>query len=76
MASKSSLKMLRKGARITGGARDTLASSVKERYESGDSIRALADETGRSYGFIHSLLADADVPFRARGGATRRGATG
>jgi hypothetical protein len=32
----------------------------------------LAEETGRSYGFIHRLLVDEQVPFRARGGATRR----
>ncbi|MEO7126394.1 MAG: helix-turn-helix domain-containing protein [Nakamurella sp.] len=68
--------MLRKGARITGTARVALASNVKKRYESGESIRALADETGRSYGFIHRLLVDADVPFRARGGATRRRSSG
>lgn len=75
VAAKQSLQTLRKGARITGGPREALASDVRKRYESGESIRALADETGRSYGFIHRLLADADVPFRPRGGATRGGMT-
>ena len=27
--------------------------------------------TGRSYGFVHRLLLDAEVPLRGRGGATR-----
>lgn len=62
---------LKKGARITGVARDKLASDLRKRYEKGASIRALAEGTGRSYGFVHRLLLDADVPLRGRGGATR-----
>lgn len=61
-----------KGARITGGARDELAEQVRRRYESGESIRGLAAELGRSYGFVHRLLRDADVPLRSRGGARFR----
>lgn len=72
MAAKPDLEPLRKGARITGSARNLLATDVRKRYETGESIRSLADATGRSYGFIHRLLADEKVPFRARGGATRR----
>jgi hypothetical protein len=67
---------LRKGARITGEARRAIASEVRRRYEAGESIRSLAEESGRSYGFIHRLLADDAVSFRARGGATRRGRKG
>lgn len=62
---------IRKGARITGPARDKLTADLRMKYEKGSSIRALADGTGRSYGFVHRLLVDADVPLRARGGATR-----
>jgi hypothetical protein len=72
MATRPTLQTLRKGARITGSVRTSLASDVRRRYEAGESIRALAEETGRSYGFIHRLLVDEQVPFRARGGATRR----
>jgi hypothetical protein len=72
MATRPTLQTLRKGARITGSARSSLASDVRRRYEAGESIRALAEETGRSYGFIHRLLVDEQVPLRARGGATRR----
>lgn len=63
---------IRKGARITGSARDKLTVDLRKKYERGLSIRALADGTGRSYGFVHRLLVDAAVPLRSRGGATRR----
>lgn len=62
---------LPKGRRITGSARETLASDVRRQYESGASIRELASETGRSYGFIHRLLVESEVPLRGRGGPTR-----
>jgi len=62
---------IRKGARITGSAREKLTADLRKKYEKGQSIRALADGTGRSYGFVHRLLLDADVPLRGRGGATR-----
>lgn len=62
---------IRKGARITGPARDQLTADLRNKYEKGQSIRALADGTGRSYGFVHRLLVDAQVPLRGRGGATR-----
>lgn len=62
---------IKKGARITGAARDKLAADLRKKYEKGQSIRALAEGTGRSYGFVHRLLLDAEVPLRGRGGATR-----
>ncbi len=62
---------IKKGARITGGERSTLADDLKAKYASGASIRALAEETGRSYGFVHRILTQNDVPLRGRGGATR-----
>lgn len=63
---------LAKGQRITGGDRDKLAKDMKKKYESGRSIRELAADTGRSYGFVHRILSDAGVQLRGRGGATRR----
>lgn len=62
---------LAKGARISGGNRDKLASDLKKKYENGKSIRDLAGETGRSYGFVHRLLSESGVQLRGRGGATR-----
>ncbi|NED97514.1 hypothetical protein G1H11_19640 [Phytoactinopolyspora alkaliphila] len=60
-----------KGARISGGQRDQLSTDLKKQYESGRSIRELASETGRSYGFVHRLLSESGVTLRGRGGATR-----
>ena len=62
---------LKKGARITGGERSKLAADLKRKYSTGSSIRELAGETGRSYGFVHRMLSESGVPLRGRGGATR-----
>jgi hypothetical protein len=64
-----------KGRRITGPDRDKLAAEVKRKYRDGASIRTLAAETGRSYGFIHRLLSESDVSLRGRGGANRKPAS-
>jgi predicted transcriptional regulator len=63
---------LKKGARITGPARTKLTTEVSKQYAKGRSIRELASEQGRSYGFVHRLLAESGVELRGRGGATRR----
>ncbi|MDP9394052.1 MAG: helix-turn-helix domain-containing protein [Actinomycetota bacterium] len=62
---------LKKGARVTGGDRQKLAGELKKKYTSGQSIRALAAETNRSYGFVHRMLTESGVELRGRGGATR-----
>jgi hypothetical protein len=62
---------IKKGARITGDDRSTLAQDLKGRYDGGASIRTLAAETGRSYGFVHRILSESEVSLRSRGGATR-----
>ena len=62
---------LTKGRRVTGGDRSKLASDLRKRYEGGASIRELAGETGRSYGFIHRILSESGATLRGRGGATR-----
>ncbi|MEU0657761.1 helix-turn-helix domain-containing protein [Streptomyces lavendulocolor] len=54
-----------------GPDRDELAAGLREKYDAGSTVRALAEETGRSYGAVHRLLGEAGVTFRARGGATR-----
>ncbi|MCX5046653.1 helix-turn-helix domain-containing protein [Aldersonia sp. NBC_00410] len=61
-----------KGTRVTGKSRDRLQGQLKRQYEAGASIRSLAQATGRSYGFIHNVLVEADVTLRGRGGANRR----
>jgi predicted transcriptional regulator len=60
-----------KGRRIVGPERQTLAKVLTARYTSGESIRALASATGRSYGFVHHLLTESGVQLRQRGGLRR-----
>ena len=47
-----------KGRRIVGAERQSLAKDLVRRYSEGESIRALASSTGRSYGFVHRVLTD------------------
>lgn len=63
---------LKKGQRITGADREKMAQDLQARYEAGESIRALAESTGRSYGFVHRILSESGTTLRGRGGATRR----
>ena len=63
---------LRKGTRVTGSDRNRLATDLKKRYDAGESIRSLANATGRSYGFIHRILTETGVTLRGRGGAARK----
>ncbi len=63
---------LKKGSRITGSERDKLAADLRKKYDSGQSIRSLAESTGRSYGFVHRMLSESGTPLRGRGGATRK----
>ena len=63
---------LKKGSRVTGDERGKLASDLKEKYESGQSIRLLAESSGRSYGFVHRILTESGATLRGRGGATRK----
>ena len=62
---------LKKGSRVTGGERDRLAADLRRKYDGGESIRALAQSTGRSYGFVHRILSESGASLRGRGGATR-----
>lgn len=62
---------LKKGARITGAARNKLGDELRKAYDKGKSIRELAATHGRSYGFVHRVLSESGATLRARGGATR-----
>ncbi|WP_380168189.1 helix-turn-helix domain-containing protein [Jannaschia sp. R86511] len=62
---------IKKGVRLTGAEREALATRLVAQYEQGASIRSLAEDTGRSYGFVHRVLSESDVTLRGRGGATR-----
>lgn len=58
--------------RVRGERRHQLAARLKKKYDAGSSIRALAAETGRSYGHINQLLHEAGVDLRGRGGSRNR----
>ncbi|MBB4854594.1 transposase [Mycobacteroides chelonae] len=53
--------------------RDEERAELKAAYEKGASIRALAAEAGRSYGFVHRALVESGATLRGRGGPNRRG---
>ncbi|MEU1232559.1 helix-turn-helix domain-containing protein [Micromonospora aurantiaca] len=61
-----------KGRRLIGSERQALAGELVRRYTAGESIRTLAEATGRSYGYIHRILTESGVQLRQRGGARRR----
>jgi hypothetical protein len=65
------LEVIGKGRRVTGSERNNLAKELTRRYTAGESIRALAESTGRSYGFVHRVLTESGAELRGRGGATR-----
>ena len=60
-----------RNSRVTGADRASLTDDLAKEYAAGASIRALAEKTGRSYGFVHRLLSESEVTFRGRGGPTR-----
>ncbi len=64
MAATGTATSTEKGRRIVGSERQTLAKDLVKRYTSGESIRALAASTGRSYGFVHRPADGAARPTR------------
>ncbi|WP_112139406.1 helix-turn-helix domain-containing protein [Glycomyces dulcitolivorans] len=56
---------------VRGDERRELTERVTTAYDQGRSIRDIASAIGRSYGFVHRLLAEAGVDFRTRGGARK-----
>lgn len=61
-----------KGVRVSGKAREQLVKNFVKAYNGGASIRAIAAESGRSYGFVQGALKSAGVEFRPRGGAVKK----
>ena len=58
--------------RILGAERTTVTKDCTDRYGAGQSIRSIAADLGRSYGFVHGILTQAEVRLRPRGGARPR----
>lgn len=61
-----------KGVRIIGDDRLSMGEEIEKRYLEGETVRTIAADLGRSYGFVHGLLKEQGVNFRARGGDTRK----
>lgn len=57
-----------KGKRLSAEDRSVLAERYAKRYGKGESIRSIADDAGRSYGWVHALLRSNGVDLRPRGG--------
>ncbi|GHA94099.1 helix-turn-helix domain-containing protein [Streptomyces chryseus] len=55
--------------RLRGEDRAQVAQDLAEGYEAGASIRAVADAADLSYGTARTLLLEAQVKLRGRGGA-------
>ncbi|MFI6485186.1 helix-turn-helix domain-containing protein [Nonomuraea sp. NPDC050663] len=59
---------VKRQVRIAGAERVALAQAVREQYEAGQTIRDIATAIGRSYGFVHQLLREAEAEVRGHGG--------
>ncbi|MFJ8966981.1 helix-turn-helix domain-containing protein [Lentzea sp. NPDC102401] len=64
-------QVLKKGKQIRGSDRTKLRKDLQAKYEKGASVRALAENIGRSYGFVYKLLTETNVRLRPRGGDRR-----
>lgn len=62
---------LHRYAHVSGNAREETRAAVAKLYAEGATVRAIAAELGRSYGFVHRILVEAEVPLRSRGTRSR-----
>ena len=60
---------LPRGRHLTEKQRAAAVKHAARRYRQNASIRLIAQEMGRSYGFVHRLLTDAGIQLRPRGGS-------
>jgi len=57
---------------LRGAERAEIARELAELYALGSTMRSLAVRTGRAYGTVRTLLLEAGVTLRARGGRIRK----
>lgn len=60
---------------LRGHPRGRVANDLRAAYETGDSIRGLADKTGHSYSTTRRLLLEAGTTLRPRGNPHRKETT-
>ncbi|MER7986467.1 helix-turn-helix domain-containing protein [Streptomyces noursei] len=56
---------------VKGQQQKVVAKVLLAKYDAGASIRALAAESGRSYGYVHRTLTEAGAVLRTNGGKRR-----
>lgn len=61
-----------KTPRLGTAERDKLTAATAKAYRGGASIREIAAASGYSFGLVHTLLTEAGVTFRPRGGHHRK----
>jgi hypothetical protein len=71
MPTTNTLPRLAAGTRLTGPARETVPDRLVARYQDVVTVRELAEETGRPYGFVHYHRRDSGVLRGHRGPARR-----
>ena len=59
-------------ARIPAALMPTVREIVRERYDQGAPVRAIAAEAGRSYGWAHRAVTASGATFRGWGGPRTR----
>lgn len=62
----------KKHQRLDAQQQEAVTAELRKRYDAGWSIRALATESGRSYGYVHRHLRLSGVAFRPKGGVRLR----
>ena len=60
------------GTQLVGQARDKVRAEAARLYASGMTVDAVANTIGRSHGNTHTLLHEAGVTMRKRGGSSRK----
>ena len=72
MSGDPNLIQVQPHVRLTKETRDQVTRIAVRRYQAGASVRTIAAELGRSYGFVHRILTEAGVTMRPRGSSNRK----
>lgn len=67
----SKLTPIPPGKHLTPEERAIAAYQICRAYGEFASIRIIAHDIGRSFGFVHRILTECGIPFRERGGGSR-----
>jgi transposase len=62
---------LRRYEHVSGSNRAETRAAAAKLYADGATVRHIASDLGRSYGFVHRLLVESGVPLRSRGARSR-----